>query len=47
MTSGAIETINEWAFEIYDEGLVDEYDGFEVDSDIARKITEKFAKEIL
>ena len=47
MISGAIETINEWAFEIYDEALVDEYNGFEVTTDIAEQIIVKLAEESL
>ena len=28
MASGAMEAVNEWAFETYDEALLDEYDGY-------------------
>ena len=45
MISGAIETINEWSFENYEEGLVDEYNGYEIATEIANQLKEIFAKE--
>lgn len=41
MASGALESVNEWAFEIYDEALLDEYDGYDVSSDIADAVKQK------
>ncbi|ARU03230.1 tellurite resistance TerB C-terminal domain-containing protein [Yoonia vestfoldensis] len=35
MSSGALEAVNEWAFEAYDEALLDEYDGYDVSPEIA------------
>ncbi len=34
MPSGALETINEWAFERYEAGLIEEYETFEVNPEI-------------
>ncbi|MCK4860763.1 MAG: TerB N-terminal domain-containing protein [Rhodobacteraceae bacterium] len=45
MTSGAMETVNEWAFEIYDEALLDEYDGYDVTPEIVDVLTKEFEKE--
>ena len=47
MISGAIETINEWTFENCDEGLIDEYNGYEISTDTANKLKEILAKESL
>lgn len=41
--SGAVEHINEWAFEIYDDALLDEHDGYEVNADIADALKMAFA----
>ena len=38
MTSGAIEDINEWAFESYGDALLDEHEGYEVNADIAAEL---------
>ena len=35
LPSGALEDINEWAFENYGDALLDEHDGFEINPDIA------------
>ncbi|WP_299211245.1 TerB N-terminal domain-containing protein [uncultured Tateyamaria sp.] len=35
MPSGALEAVNEWAFETHDEALLDEYDGYDVSPQIA------------
>ena len=35
MAGGALETINEWSFERFDDILIEEYDGYEVNSEIA------------
>ncbi len=39
MVSGALETINEWAFERYGDLLVEEYDGYETNDDVAQQLT--------
>ena len=38
LAAGCLETINEWAFERYDDALVEEYDGLELNQDIIRQI---------
>jgi len=45
MASGALEAVNEWAFETYDEALLDEYDGYDVSSDIADAVKQKLEGE--
>lgn len=45
LPDGALETINEWAFNTYDEALLDEYDGIEVSPEIAGAIKAEFDKE--
>jgi tellurite resistance protein len=45
MASGALEVVNEWAFETYDEALLDEYDGYDVSPDIAEAVNEKMSAE--
>lgn len=45
MSSGALEAINEWAFDRYDEALLDEYDGYDVAPDIAAALKAEFEKE--
>ncbi len=42
MPSGALETLNEWAFERYKEALLDEYDGY----DVSPEITTALKKEV-
>ena len=44
MPSGALEAINEWAFQKFDEALLDEYDGYEVSPDIADALRTELAK---
>ncbi|CCA92393.1 TerB N-terminal domain-containing protein [Novosphingobium sp. PP1Y] len=44
MPSGALEAINEWAFEKFDEALLDEYDGYDVSPDIADTLRAEMAK---
>ena len=41
--SGAVEHINEWAFETYDDALLDEHDGYEVNAGIADALKKAFA----
>ncbi len=45
MAYGALEVVNEWAFETYDEALLDEYDGYDVSPDIAEALKEKMSAE--
>ncbi|MFC5739269.1 TerB N-terminal domain-containing protein [Sinirhodobacter huangdaonensis] len=45
LPAGALEAINEWAFGIYDEALLDDYDGYDVAPEIAAAVTAEFAKE--
>jgi tellurite resistance protein len=45
MASGALEVVNEWAFETYDEALLDEYDGYDVSPEIAEAVKEKMSAE--
>lgn len=44
MSSGALEAINEWAFEKFDEALLDEYEGYDVSADIAKILKAEMAK---
>lgn len=44
MPSGALEAVNEWAFEKFDEALLDEYDGYDVSPDIAEALKAEIAK---
>ena len=45
MASGAMEAVNEWAFETYDEALLDEYDGYDVSPDIVVAVQKKLEGE--
>ena len=38
MAAGALETINEWAFDNFDDALIEEYDGYEINGDIAQQL---------
>jgi len=38
MPAGAVEAINEWSFNSYDRAYLDEYNGYDIDPDIAAKI---------
>ncbi len=38
MSSGALETINEWAFDRLGDALIEEYEGFEVNAEIAEQL---------
>jgi len=40
MPAGAFETINEWSFTEYDRMFLDEYDGYDVDLEIAAEVGE-------
>ena len=38
MAAGALETLNEWAFERFGDALVEEYDGYETNGDVAQQL---------
>ncbi|MBB4124288.1 TerB N-terminal domain-containing protein [Martelella radicis] len=38
MAAGGLETINEWSFSRYDDALIEEYEGFELNTDIVRQL---------
>ena len=44
MPSGALEVVNEWAFDKFDEPLLDEYDGYDVSLDITATLRAEMAK---
>ena len=44
MPSGALEVVNEWAFDKFDEALLDEYEGYDVSPDIADTLRAEMAK---
>lgn len=44
MPSGALEAINEWAFERFEEALLDEYEGYDVSPEIAVALKADLAK---
>lgn len=44
MPSGALEVVNEWAFDKFDEALLDEYEGYDVSPDIADTLRAEIAK---
>lgn len=45
MVAGALETVNEWAFGVHDEALLEEYEGYDVSPDIADALADTFEKE--
>lgn len=45
MVAGALETVNEWAFGVHDETLLEEYDGYDVSPDVADALADTFEKE--
>jgi hypothetical protein len=45
MPAGALETVNEWAYGVYDDALLEEYDGYDVSSDIAEALADAFERE--
>lgn len=45
MAAGALETLNEWSFGVYDEALLDEYEGYDLSPDIAEELAGIFEKE--
>lgn len=38
MPAGAVEALNEWSFEAYDRAYLDDYDGYDIDPEIAADI---------
>ena len=38
MAAGALETINEWAFNKFEDALIEEYDGYEINGDVAQQL---------
>ena len=38
MVAGALETINEWAFESLGDALIEQYDGYEINGDLAQEL---------
>ena len=38
MAAGALEAINEWAFDRFDDALIEEYDGYEINGDIVQQL---------
>ena len=44
MPSGALEAINEWAFEKFDEALLDEYDGYDLSPEIVDALRAEIVK---
>ena len=45
MASGALEAVNEWAFETYDEALLDEYNGYDVSPEISEAVKRQLKGE--
>lgn len=45
MAAGALETVNEWAYGVYEDALLEEYDGYDVSSDIAQALADAFERE--
>jgi len=45
LASGALEAVNEWAFETHDEALLEEYDGYDVTPEIAEAVKQELNKE--
>lgn len=38
MQAGALETLNEWSYERFDDVLIDEYEGYELNSEVAAEL---------
>ena len=38
MQSGALETLNEWAFERFGDALIEEYEGYELNPDVVAEL---------
>lgn len=46
LTSGALEAVNEWAFERFDEALLDAYEGYDVAPSIAEAVRQQLVMEV-
>ena len=40
MQAGALETLNEWSFDRFGDALIDEYEGYELNPDVATEVTQ-------
>jgi len=38
MAAGALETLNEWAFKLFNEPLIEDYDGYQINVEVARQL---------
>lgn len=45
MAAGALEVVNEWAFETYEESLLDQYEGYDVSPEITGVVIQKIQGE--
>lgn len=45
LAAGALEVINEWAFENHDDSLLDEYEGYDVNPEVADAVKAKLNRE--
>ncbi|MGK8234579.1 TerB N-terminal domain-containing protein [Roseovarius sp. MS2] len=45
MVAGALETLNEWSFGVYDEALLDEYEGYDLSPDVADAVANALGQE--
>ena len=39
LSAGALETINEWSYEVYDEPILDDHEGINVDKSLLKEMT--------
>jgi uncharacterized tellurite resistance protein B-like protein len=47
MVAGALETLNEWSYQRFDEALLDEYDGYGVSPNIASTLRAELVERVL
>lgn len=45
LANGALETVNEWTYDVYDDALLEQYEGYEVAPEIADALKLELAKE--
>lgn len=45
MAAGALETLNEWSFGVYDEALLEEYEGYDLSPDVADAVADALGQE--
>ncbi len=45
LPAGAVETINEWAFDVYDEAFLEEDDGYRISPDVSQTLADELEKE--